>query len=125
MHVAFRWVGVLGGASLWICCAQTLRAQDTAAGHQIFAQCSVCHSTDGSNGVGPTLRGVVGRKAGTVAGFRYSRAMKTADITWDEQHLTDYLADPQKIVPGNVMPFAGMTAAKQRADIVAYLRTLN
>ena len=124
MPVAHSVVGAIAGAGLWIWCVQPLRAQDTAAGHQIFAQCSVCHSTDGTNGVGPTLRGVVGRKAGTVAGFRYSRAMKTADITWDEQHLTDYLADPQKEVPGNVMPFAGMSDVKQRADIVAYLVTL-
>ncbi len=124
MPVAHSVVGAIAGAGLWIWCVQPLRAQDTAAGHQIFAQCSVCHSTDGTNGVGPTLRGVVGRKAGTVAGFRYSRAMKAADITWDERHLTDYLADPQKEVPGNVMPFAGMSDVKQRADIVAYLVTL-
>ena len=124
MQRGARAVGALVGAGLWIWCAQLLRAQDTAAGHQAFGQCSVCHSTDGSNGVGPTLRGVVGRKAGTVAGFRYSRAMKAIDITWDERQLTDYLADPQKVVPGNVMPFAGMSDAKQRADIVAYLATL-
>jgi len=124
MRVGYRAVGAIAAAGLWTWRAQPLRAQDTAAGRQVFAQCSVCHSTDGSNGVGPSLRGVVGRKAGSVAGFRYSRAMKTVGITWDEQQLTDYLADPQKIVPGNVMPFAGVSDAKQRADVVAYLVTL-
>lgn len=124
MQRMHRAVAVLGVASMWIVRPQASRAQDTAAGRQVFAQCSVCHSVDGSNGTGPTLRGVVGRKAGTVTGFRYSRAMKAADITWDDRSLGDYLTDPQKVVPGNVMPFAGLADAKQRADVIAYLGTL-
>jgi len=99
-------------------------AQDAAAGKEAYAQCAVCHSIDGTNGVGPSLQGVVGRKAGAFAGFRYSRAMKGADIAWDDKLLDAYLADPQKTVPGNVMPFSGIADAKQRADLVAYLKTL-
>ena len=99
-------------------------AQDATAGKQVYAQCSVCHSTDGSNGVGPSLQAIIGRKAGTFAGFRYSRAMKGANITWDDASLDAYLADPQKVVPGNVMPFSGLADATQRADVIAYLKTL-
>ena len=99
-------------------------AQDTAAGKTLFAQCSVCHPTDGTNGVGPSLKGVVGRKSGSVDGFRYSRAMKNANVTWDAKSLDAYLADPQQSIPGNVMPFSGVADATQRADLIAYLQTL-
>jgi cytochrome c len=109
---------------LWTLLAAPVIGQDGAAGKQLFAQCSVCHSTDSTNGVGPSLQGIVGRKAGTSAGFRYSRAMKAAKITWDDKQLDDYLADPQKVVPGNVMPFSGLADATQRADVIAYLKTL-
>ena len=99
-------------------------AQDAAAGKAVFAQCTACHSIDGSNGVGPSLQGVVGRKAGSLAGFRFSRAMKASTLTWDAASLDAYIADPQKALPGNVMPFSGIPDAKQRADLIAYLKTL-
>jgi cytochrome c len=99
-------------------------AQNAAAPSSLFNQCEVCHSVDGINGTGPTLKGVVGRQSGTVPGFRYSRAMKSAGITWDEKSLDRYLADPQELVPGNVMPFSGMADSAQRAALIAYLKTL-
>jgi cytochrome c len=101
-------------------------AQDTAAGKSVYQQqCSVCHSVDGSSGAGPTLKGIIGSTSGEIPGFRFSRAMKGANITWDAKTLDAYLADPQKAVPGNQMPFSGMADAKQRADVIAYLGTLN
>jgi cytochrome c len=100
------------------------QAQDAAAGKVGFAPCAACHSVDGSNGTGPSLLGVLGRKSGSLAGFRYSRALKAAGTTWDAATLDAYIADPQKAVPGNVMPFSGVADATQRADIVAYLGTL-
>jgi cytochrome c len=106
---------------LTLACAQ---AQDATAGKVVFAQCVACHSIDGSNGVGPSLQGVVGRKVGSFSGFRYSRAMKGAAFSWDTTHLEDYLADPQTALPGNVMPFSGVADTKARADVVAYLQTL-
>lgn len=99
-------------------------AQDVASGKAGFAQCTACHSIDGSNGVGPSLLGVAGRKAGSFPGFRFSRAMKGASTVWDAKTLEAYIADPQKAVPGNLMPFSGVADAKQRADLVAYLLTL-
>jgi len=124
MRPHYRALSAIAVGTLCILRAGPLFAQDAAAGILVFAQCSVCHSTDGTNGVGPTLQGIVGRKAGTVAGFRYSRAMKAANITWDDKLLDDYLADPQKLVPGNVMPFSGLAEVKQRLDVIAYLKTL-
>jgi cytochrome c len=98
--------------------------QDASRKQNAFDQCAVCHSTDGSNGTGPTLKGVFGRPAGTVPGFRYSRAMRGAGITWDEKTLDQYLSSPQEFIAGNVMPFSGVTDAAERASIIAYLRSL-
>ena len=114
---------VTAAASLLGLCAST-HAQDAAAGEQVFAQCIACHSVDGKNGVGPSLQGILGRKSGEFPGFHYSRAMKGAGITWKSKTLNAYIADPQKVVPGNVMPFSGVADAKQRADLIAYLGTL-
>jgi cytochrome c len=112
-------IGVLG-----LLFGRIVMAQDGVAGKKVFAQCSVCHSTDGTNGVGPTLQGIVGSKAGAVPGFRFSRAMKGSNIVWDDESLDAYLTEPQKAIPGNVMPFSGLADAKERADLIAYLRTL-
>jgi cytochrome c len=104
--------------------AATVRADEVADGQSAFAACSACHSIDGKDGLGPHLNGVIGRKSGSVAGFNYSPAMKRADIVWDAQNLEKFLADPQQDVPGNRMPFSGLSDATKRADIAAYLGTL-
>ena len=99
---------------------------DAAAGKQVFARCAICHSdTKGApNKIGPNLFGVVGRKAGTEAGFNYSAAMKNSGITWTDEKLEAYVTHPQQVVPGNRMPFAGLSSHKQAEDLVAYLETL-
>ncbi len=97
---------------------------DAAVGKTQFAACAACHSTTGAEGIGPHLNGVFGRKAGSVPGVNYSRAMKQSNITWNEQTLAAYLADPQKAVPGNHMPFSGLQDAKEIANIVDYLKSL-
>jgi cytochrome c len=99
-------------------------AQDADAGKELFSQCAACHSIDDANGAGPGLKGIVGRKAGDFPGFRFSRAMKNARTVWDAKTLDAYIADPQAAIPGNVMPYSGLTDATQRADLVAYLLTL-
>jgi len=104
--------------------APSAQAQDVNAGKQVFAQCAACHSIDGTNGVGPSLKGIDGRKVGIFPGFRYSRALKNAGYSWDAKTLDAYIADPQKALPGGVMPFSGLPDAKQRADLIAYLQTL-
>ena len=95
-----------------------------AAAPASFAACAACHSADGTNGLGPSLKGVYGRKAGTAAGFRYSPAMKKAGTVWDDKSLDSFLADTQKAIPGNVMPFPGVADEKQRAEIIDYLKTV-
>lgn len=89
-----------------------------------YGVCAACHTSDGSNGLGPTTKGVYSRKAGSLGGFAFSRAMRNSGVVWDEKSLDAYLADPQKAIPGNTMPFGGMSDAKQRAEVVDYLKTL-
>jgi cytochrome c len=110
---------------LLICCtAHPARAADADKGRQLYALCVVCHATTTANGTGPGLAAIIGRKSGTAPGFRYSRAMKAANILWDEKMLDAYLTDPQKVVPGSVMPLSGVKDPKDRLDIIAYLKTL-
>jgi cytochrome c len=99
----------------------TAQAGDAARGRELYAQCQACHSLDGENGVGPTLKGVVGRRAGSVAEFRYSPAMRRASVVWDAASLDGFMADPQAVVRGNRMPFGGVEEARDRADILAWL----
>jgi cytochrome c len=99
-------------------------AQDAAAGGMAFQQCAECHSPGATDNAGPGLKGVFGRKAGTKDGFDYSPALKKSAITWDEKTLDAFLANPAKAVPGTSMAYGGDEDAKERADLVAYLKTL-
>jgi cytochrome c len=114
---------VLGIAAI---AASTAQAADPAKGKSVFQRCAICHRVEknGGNGLGPNLFGIVGRKAGTVADFSYSAAMKNSGIVWSTDKLTAYIEHPAAVVPGNKMAFAGVTDAVQRADVVAYLATL-
>lgn len=88
--------------------------------------CRECHAFDkGDNRIGPTLYGVVGRKAGTVPGFDYSESLKDSGITWNEKNLDQWIANPNKVVPGNNMGaiFSGLPDAKERAKIIAFLKS--
>ena len=97
---------------------------DTARGQRVFAQCLTCHSKDaGVNRTGPSLHGIIGRKAGTVPNFRYSDANKNSGITWTEQELFTYLENPKAKIPGTIMAFVGLRNPQQRADVIAYLKT--
>lgn len=103
--------------------ADALPKGNAAHGQQIFARCSVCHTVGQTGGkMGPTLNGVVGRKAGTVAGYAYSPAMKNSGLTWDAATLARFLQAPSKTVPGTKMFFPGLAAPQDRADVVAYLK---
>jgi len=96
---------------------------DAVRGEQRFTDCAACHSLmPGANNIGPSLAGLFGRKAGTTADFRYSPAMRQSKITWTPQLLDEFIADPQKLVPANRMPYSGMPNAADRADLVAYLQ---
>jgi cytochrome c len=99
-------------------------AQDAAAGEKVFAKCKICHQIGegAKNMVGPVLNGVVGRKAGTYAGYHYSDANEKSGITWDEAELKKYLKDPKGVVPGTKMIFPGLPDEKDIDNVIAYLK---
>ena len=100
-------------------------ARDEAAlGKRLFLRCTACHtvSAKAPGKVGPHLEGIVGRKAGSIAGFGYSPAMKGAKIVWNEATLDKWLQRPQSVVPGTTMAFAGLTKPEDRKALIAYLK---
>lgn len=119
MRTAF----ILAAALLMTGAAQ---AADAGNGKVVFGRCAVCHTTTkgGSNGLGPNLFGVVGRKAASLPNFMYSGPMKNSGITWTPDKLKAWIAAPSRLVPGTKMAFGGISNAKQVDDIVAYLATL-
>lgn len=97
---------------------------DAARGATDFLTCKTCHAIEeGVNKIGPSLHKVVGRTAGTVAGFSYTPANQNSGITWTPEKLFQYLEGPQRIVPGTKMAFAGMSDPQKRANVIAYLQT--
>lgn len=92
---------------------------------QVFERCVACHSGkgDGSD-IGPSLVGVVGRKAGSREDYRYSRALARSGITWDERSLDEFLKAPQQFLPGTRMPFEGIASDAERAEVIRHLQTL-
>jgi len=86
------------------------------------------HATRSSvacTGIGPTLYGILGRKAGEMADYRYSRALRDSGITWTAETLDTFIAEPQASVPANRMPYAGMPDAADRADLISYLQKVS
>jgi cytochrome c len=103
--------------------SQAFAAGDATAGKALFQQkCAICHSVDaGVNKIGPSLHGVVGRKAGSLDGYNYSDAMKNANRTWSDATLDDYLTNPREKIPGIKMIFKGFDDPTDRANVIAYL----
>ena len=108
------------------CLTLSARAEDAEVGSKVFKiQCSACHAAvAGKKGIGPSLFGVVGRAAGTVPDFHYTDANKNSGLTWDAATLDRYLQAPRQVVPGTAMSYAGLKNETQRADLIAYLATL-
>ena len=99
-------------------------AQDAAAGEQVFMKCRICHQIGpgAQSSIGPELNGVVGRKSGSAPGYDYSDANKKSGLTWDVPTLTRYLKDPQGVVPGTKMTFAGLSSENDVTSVIAYLQ---
>ncbi len=99
---------------------------DPAAGKVVFGKCAICHSADtGVNKIGPSLHGVVDRHSASIPTFNYSPAMKAADWDWSADKLNTYLVDPRAVVPGTRMIFPGLKSDTDRANLIAYLKTLS
>ncbi len=100
-------------------------ASVAAAMPAAFFQCRSCHAIEpGRQMIGPSLAGIFGTRAGDVAGYNFSPAMKQATIVWDEKTLDAFLQDPRQVVPGTKMVFPGIKDDARRAEVIAYLKTL-
>jgi cytochrome c len=117
--------GTLTALALLALTAQASAAEgNPARGQRLFGACAACHSLQpDSNMTGPSLANVWNRKAGSLPSFnRYSDALKSANIVWNDKTLDEWIKDPQNIVPGNQMTFAGIKDAQPRADLLAFLK---
>ena len=98
-------------------------AQDLANGEKVWKKCKACHTLEegGKNKIGPNLFGIVGAPAGAVEGFKYSKAFLEAGLTWDDETLIAWLADPKDVVRGTKMAFPGLKKDSDIADVIAYM----
>ena len=111
------------GAALIVATGAASAQGDPKRGEKVFENCRACHTPDGkANDVGPGLSGVFGRRAGGRDDFRYSPAIRRSGITWTPQTMDTFVADPQKSVPANCMPFAGIPDARDRTDLIMYMQ---
>ena len=113
-------------ASALVVTVLAVAGADPVRGERVFQRCYACHSvvTGEDKLPGPNLRGVIGRRAGTLPGFRFSPAMLDAGargLVWTRQTLDDYLADPERALPGSEMSMPGLTSAEDRRDVIDYL----
>lgn len=97
---------------------------DVAHGEEVYNRCLACHALK-TDRVGPRHCGLIGRRAASVPGFAYSQAMKKSKLTWDEKTLDRFLQKPTKVVPGTAMTYDGVPDAKDRGDLIAYLKHAN
>ncbi|MGE4220402.1 MAG: cytochrome c family protein [Alphaproteobacteria bacterium] len=104
-----------------------LASADPAAGEAVFKKCVACHTPEegGANKVGPNLHDVVGRDIASHAGFSYSAALQGKEGSWTYEDLNTFLHKPQSFAKGTKMTFAGLAKAEDRANVIAYLRSLS
>lgn len=104
--------------------ATVFASADPAKGEKVFGKCKSCHKVDGGDSTGPHLNGVVGRAVASVAGFGYSDALKAVGGNWDPEQLDKWLTSPKAMAPGTKMSFAGIPKVEDRANVIAYLKSL-
>jgi cytochrome c len=126
MKIAVQLAIVAAIASL---STRAMAEGDPVKGENVFKKCKICHQVGegAKNQVGPQLNGVIGRKAGSLPDFAYSPAMKEAGekgLVWNDETIGKYVENPKDFVPKNKMAFVGLKKEDERADVLAYLKTL-
>ena len=114
--------GSVNSRTRWYVAVAALAA-DIAHGEEVYRACAACH-TEKPDALGPSLKGVIGRKSAALEDYRYSNPMRRANLVWDETNLRQFLADPQGKVAGTRMPFGGLGDPRDIDDVVGYLATL-
>jgi cytochrome c len=113
--------GFVAALAAGACLAQ--EAGDPIAGREVFQQCSKCHSIGAgpATSAGPSLNGVIGRRAGTSGDYNYSPQLRSARLVWDESYLSRFIKAPRSMIPGTQMIFKGLADPKEIADVIAYI----
>src|SRR5438067_4504500 len=122
----YRFVAVLAGTLAGALLVASANAETASSdrGQRVFGACAACHSLEPNRCMtGPSLAELWNRKAGTLASFpRYSPAMTSSKVVWNDKTLDEWIKDPQHVVPGSQMTFPGMKGPQQRADLLAFLK---
>ena len=114
---------ILAGLITFILIFSIAYAADPVKGRKVFKKCVACHSLqEGKNKMGPPLNNLLGRKAGSVDGYKYSKAMKNSGVIWDEESLDKFLTKPRKFIPKTKMSFRGIKKQSLRDDLISFLK---
>ena len=123
MYSLIKYILVVIGMIIIILTVSIANTADTVKGKKVFKKCVACHSLqEGKNKIGPSLYNLLGRKAGSVDGYKYSKAMKNSDVVWDEESLDKFLTKPRKFIKKTKMLFRGIKKKSLRDDIISYLK---
>ena len=123
MYSFIKYILVVIGMIIIILTVSIANTADPVKGKKVFKKCVVCHSLqEGKNKIGPSLYNLLGRKAGSVDGYKYSKAMKNSDVVWDEESLDKFLTKPRKFIKKTKMSFRGIKKKSLRDDIISYLK---
>lgn len=119
-------ISLCAASVVFIAASGALAAGDIAKGKRLAKKCTVCHTLNkgGKNKLGPNLFGILGSSAASVKGYKYSKAMASSGIIWDEISFTEFMTRPKKFLKGTKMSYFGLKKATQRADLLAYFKTL-
>ena len=123
MNSFIKYVLIIIGMIIIILTVSIANTADPVKGKKVFKKCVACHSLqEGKNKIGPSLYNLLGRKAGSVDGYKYSKAMKNSDVVWDEKSLNKFLTKPRKFIKKTKMSFRGIKKKSLRDDIISYLK---
>ena len=123
MNSLIKYIFIIIGMILIILTVSIANTADLVKGKKVFKKCVACHSLEeGKNKIGPPLNNLLGRKAGSVEGYKYSKAMKNSGVVWDEESLDMFLTKPRKFIKKTKMLFRGIKKKSLRDDIISYLK---
>ena len=123
MNSLIKYIFIIIGMIFIILTVSIANTADLVKGKKVFKKCVACHSLEeGKNKIGPPLNNLLGRKAGSVKGYKYSKAMKNSGVVWNEESLDKFLTKPRKFIPKTKMSFRGIKKKSLRDDLISFLK---
>jgi len=123
MNSLIKYIFIIIGMILIILTVSIANTADLVKGKKVFKKCVACHSLEeGKNKIGPPLNNLLGRKAGSVKGYKYSKAMKNSGVVWNEESLDKFLTKPRKFIPKTKMSFRGIKKKSLRDDLISFFK---